>query len=145
MTEYSYKTCPICGVHYALDKAFDDYRLSGGSGLDNKNTLGWHCPNGHSLIYTENEADRLRRERDSLKQQQARYEERLKSANDRAERERNRANGYKGHATKITKRAKNGVCPCCNRSFENLKRHMATKHPTFTPIELEQGQEATVQ
>jgi hypothetical protein len=23
------------------------------------------------------------------------------------------------------------VCPCCNRSFQNLRRHMATKHPEF--------------
>jgi hypothetical protein len=25
----------------------------------------------------------------------------------------------------------NGVCPCCNRSFTNLRRHMTTKHPEY--------------
>lgn len=30
-------------------------------------------------------------------------------------------------------RVQNGVCPCCNRHFANLERHMTTKHPTATP------------
>ena len=30
---------------------------------------------------------------------------------------------------KQLKRIHKGVCPCCNRSFTNLKRHMETKHP----------------
>lgn len=72
------------------------------------------------------------------------YSRRNEELREEAKRERNRANGYKGHATRITKRAKAGVCPCCNRSFENLRRHMASQHPTFTPLEI--GQEgATVQ
>lgn len=25
-----------------------------------------------------------------------------------------------------------GVCPCCNRTFKNLARHMAGQHPGFT-------------
>jgi hypothetical protein len=23
------------------------------------------------------------------------------------------------------------VCPCCQRSFQNLSRHMKTKHPEY--------------
>lgn len=34
-----------------------------------------------------------------------------------------------------TTRVKNGVCPCCNRSFQNLKRHMNTKHPNWSENE----------
>ena len=30
---------------------------------------------------------------------------------------------------RIEKRIHAGVCPCCNRSFPNLQRHMAAKHP----------------
>jgi hypothetical protein len=30
---------------------------------------------------------------------------------------------------KLEKRIKAGVCPCCNRTFTNLARHMQTKHP----------------
>lgn len=32
---------------------------------------------------------------------------------------------------KIEKRVANGVCPCCNRTFEDLARHMSTKHKDY--------------
>lgn len=35
---------------------------------------------------------------------------------------------------KIQTRVKGGVCPCCNRSFVQLTRHMKTKHPDYEPI-----------
>lgn len=106
------------------------------------------CPHGHGQHFMEGESEetKLRRERDQLKQRIAYKDDMIREAEARAEHERRRANGYKGHATKITKRAKAGVCPCCNRSFENLRRHMASKHPTFTPIDVDQvPQGATVQ
>lgn len=31
----------------------------------------------------------------------------------------------------------NGVCPCCNRSFENVARHMRTQHPDYDPSKLQ--------
>jgi hypothetical protein len=31
----------------------------------------------------------------------------------------------------MRKRIQSGVCPCCNRTFENLGRHMKSKHPAF--------------
>lgn len=37
-------------------------------------------------------------------------------------------------------RVANGVCPCCNRHFENLERHMKGQHPDFQP---EAGEERT--
>lgn len=38
----------------------------------------------------------------------------------------------KGRLTKTKKRIANGVCPCCNRHFVNLERHMTGKHPDYT-------------
>lgn len=112
----------------------------------------FYCVHGHLRHYPAGptEEDKLReqldaerRKRQSAEQNIAMYADEAREARERAEKERHRANGYKGHATRITKRAKAGVCPCCNRSFENLRRHMATKHPTFTPMELEQTEGAT--
>ncbi len=93
------------------------------------------CPHGHSQAYIEGESEetKLRRERDRLKQSIAYEQDRTREAREDAEHQRRRANGYKGHAAKITKRAKAGVCPCCNRTFQQLARHMATQHPQFTP------------
>lgn len=31
----------------------------------------------------------------------------------------------------LRNRAAAGVCPCCNRTFEQLGRHMTTKHPEY--------------
>jgi cell division septum initiation protein DivIVA len=99
----------------------------------------FYCPNGHgrSFILGQTAEDKLRRERDQLKQRIAYKDDMIREAEQRAEHERRRANGYKGHATRITKRAKAGVCPCCNRTFKQLAQHMANKHPEFTPIALE--------
>lgn len=37
----------------------------------------------------------------------------------------------KGVVTKLKKRTACGVCPCCKRQFQNLRRHMKTKHPKY--------------
>lgn len=120
---FLFRTCPVCGVRYAMPRIVDDeHRELGGK------SKGWWCPNGHSRIYTESEADTLRRERDRLKQQAARLEDEKRKAREEAEHERRRANGYKGAATRLKNRAKAGICPCCNRHFENLERHMKSQH-----------------
>jgi len=97
----------------------------------------FYCPHGHQRYFPQGESSevKLRRERDQLKQQAARLHDRIREERERADKEKHRANGYKGHATKMTKRVKVGLCICCNRSFQDLARHMATKHPTLTPLE----------
>lgn len=140
------ETCSSCGVLFAMDKELQQARV-----VDKRQ---FYCPNGHSQHYLgksetqklREQLDEERRQRQSAEQRVAMWQDDYKEADARATRERNRANGYKGHATRITKRAKAGVCPCCNRTFQQLARHMATKHPQFTPIELEQvPRETTVQ
>lgn len=37
----------------------------------------------------------------------------------------------RGQVTRLKNRAAAGVCPCCNRTFHQLVRHMAAKHPDF--------------
>lgn len=137
MTPLLDKICPICGVRYGLDETYYNHRKSGAAAPDKR---GWFCPNGCSLVVKTSDADKLRQERDRLKQQLAQKDDEIKWERESAERargdaehQRHRANGYKGHATRITKRAKAGVCPCCNRTFVQLARHMATQHPQFTP------------
>jgi hypothetical protein len=120
--------CYRCKEDFALRDEVED--------MLRRNHQSFHCPWGHSQCFVEGEteAQKLRRERDQLKQQAARLHQRITEERERADHERHRANGYKGHATRISKRVKNGVCICCNRTFADLARHMATKHPTFTPI-----------
>lgn len=138
-----YWTCS-CGAEQAMAlEANNLYR---------QNNSTFYCVHGHQRHYPAGPTaeDKLREQLDSERRarqradQQIAFEAQLRrQETERAERERNRANGYKGHATRMTKRAKAGVCPCCNRTFKQLAAHMANKHPQFTPIEIEQG--ATVQ
>lgn len=100
----------------------------------------FHCLWGHGQVFAESEteADKLRRERDRLKQEAARLEEEKRGAWATANRQRElreaaerRASAARGQVTRLKNRAAAGVCPCCNRTFSDLQRHMATKHKGF--------------
>jgi hypothetical protein len=93
----------------------------------------WNCPNGHRQHFIgETEAERLRRERDRLTQRLAERDDEIRRQRELREATERRLSATRGQVTKIKNRVGHGVCPCCNRTFENLKRHMASKHPTFT-------------
>lgn len=117
--------CGECGVeHYfpeALDKRNHELGRKG----------GWTCPNGHSRIYSESDTDKLRRERDKLIQDAAYKDDRIRELQASSSTAWRKVSAAKGQITKIKKRASNGVCPCCNRTFSDLARHMAGKHPGF--------------
>lgn len=121
-------TCGECGIEWAMPVKFVQARRE-----DKKN---FYCPNGHCRVFRESETDKLRRERDRLKQDQARYEQRLKDTRDRAEYAERRVSAAKGQITRLKNRAAAGVCPCCTRTFVNLQRHMASKHAGFTAEEV---------
>lgn len=110
--------CVSCGISFAMPEWFIDARR--------KDKRSFYCPNGHSLSYTEGEADKLRKQLDAEKQraEMFRRENQEKEKSIRA---------LKGQITKTRNRIAKGVCPCCNRSFINLHRHMATKHPDYAP------------
>lgn len=109
-------TCISCGVVFAIPETLID-NLRRNSGF-------YHCPNGHSQGWAESEAQKLKKQLEAV-QVQLRVSkcETLAEQNRRIE-----AEDSKEKAEKKLRRVKNGVCPCCNRSFQNLARHMAIKH-----------------
>jgi len=84
------------------------------------------CPFGHANVFKgETEAERLRKlltEANANATRQAQRALDAEIAEQKAETARR----------KLEKRVRAGVCPCCSRSFVNLKRHMASKHPEKT-------------
>lgn len=123
VTTYTVMTCPVdgCGIKYALDEAFRSRRRSKGG--------SWYCPNGHSLSYhhaIKSEVEELEKQLAAARGNQRHTAERLES-------EKRRHAATKGQLTKTRKRARGGVCPCCNRSFVQLARHMKSQHPDFDP------------
>lgn len=118
MSELYRMQCGVCGIEYAIPEKMAQHAQNEGG--------FHHCPNGHSWGWPKDgsRVEKLRRERDRLQQRQAYLEERAETA------ERSAA-AFKGQITKLKKRASAGVCPCCNRTFQNLQRHMKTQHPDF--------------
>ena len=116
-----------CGLPFAIPtRLFNQCKNNGTT---------FHCPLGHAIVFSETEADKLRRERDRLKQREAQKNDQINDLHERIDTEERRTAAYKGQVTKMKKRAKAGVCSCCNRHFVNLERHMASKHPNMDPEE----------
>ena len=120
---YRYQTCSTCGVTFAMPERLVEMRMVDG--------LDWWCPLGHRWHYTtglsaveaeRERAEKLRNELDMTNRLLAGRDEDIKQ-------ERRSHAATKGQLTKARKRAAAGVCQWCNRSFEDLARHVASKHP----------------
>jgi hypothetical protein len=116
--------CCECGMIFALPHAVRLRLL--------KSRAMFYCPAGHPQHYIgETEEDKLKRE---LQRERARTEEWRQEYNQewnaRKVTER-RLSAAKGVLTKTKKRIAHGVCPCCNRTFQNLASHMKGQHPDY--------------
>ena len=120
--------CGECGIRWAAPARWWATRR------EDKKTF--YCPNGCPRAFVESEADRLRRERDRLKQENARLCDEAHTAWTTAAQAERQARAFKGVATRIKNRVSAGVCPCCNRTFQQLAAHMAKKHPGYAAAEL---------
>ena len=100
--------------------------------------ISFFCAYGHEAIFSEGEteADKLRRERDMLKQQMAQKDDEIAAVRQQRDRAREDNNRLAGAALKAKKRSAAGVCQACNRQFQNVARHMHTKHPHFAAQEV---------
>lgn len=112
-------TCASCKCEFGIP---DSLEIS----ARRTDKINFFCPFGHSNHYPvgESEETKLRRARDRAVQEQARLQEELNKAEYRAV--------LAERATKrIKKRASAGNCPCCQRTFSNMARHMKHQHPEF--------------
>jgi DNA-binding XRE family transcriptional regulator len=109
--------CCNCGMSFAMTDDFRKQRLN-----DHKS---FYCPKGHSQYYSgKPEEQKLKEE---LQRKQTALNNKIQE-NSLLKDQRNRV---KNSYNRMRERIKNGVCPCCNRSFDNLLRHIKSKHPEF--------------
>ncbi len=96
--------------------------------------INFFCAYGHEQHFVEGETEsqKLRRERDLLAQQIAERDDRIRHEREAREAAERRARAARGQVTRIRNRVGRGVCPCCNRSFQNLRAHMTTQHPDYS-------------
>lgn len=125
--DFYIETCYKCGIGFGMPRSYQRDRVQKGG--------SFYCPNGHAQCYVESEVERLEKE---LALEKERKERALTEANilrqNNKTLERSRA-AVSGHLKRTKKRIQNGVCPCCNRTFRNLARHMATKHKDYKDSE----------
>lgn len=124
-TRHVVSDCITCGILYTVpERMWNEQRKFGGY---------HHCPNGHRQGWskTESENAKIRRERDRLTQQLAERDDAIAREQSRRKIAERSSAAYKGQVTKLRKRAKAGMCPCCNRHFNNVDRHMKSQHPDF--------------
>jgi hypothetical protein len=115
-------TCHSCGVPFALSADQYNQRI--------KDRKDFYCPNGHGQHFLDKtEEEKLREQLEAEKRNVAWQ----KTQREAAEKSVIAMRGQVTKARNQLDRVKNGVCPCCKRSFENLHRHMQTKHPEWSP------------
>lgn len=106
-----------CGISFAVPAWWESGKR--------ENHSWFYCPNGHHQHFSaESDAEKLRRERDRLKQREAMLIEEASQATARAE----KAERAK---KRLEKRTAAGTCPCCQRTFSNMSTHMKRQHPEF--------------
>lgn len=109
--------CASCGVQFALDEKHRTHLVASAD--------TFYCPNGHRNIYGQNAKDKLLAELKRKEQELADTAiEKRRLQNDLFDKQEQLIK-----AKKDLTRLKNGVCPCCNRSFHNMQQHIANEHP----------------
>jgi hypothetical protein len=115
-------SCYTCGVRFGIESKL--YRRVV---TDAKGSV--YCPAcGHSTAWRESEDKKKIKELENKLRWEAEHSERLRQRRDELDAS---LKATRGVVTRLKYRTAAGVCPCCNRTFSQLARHMAHKHPDF--------------
>lgn len=112
------EVCCACGGIFAIPRSLYD-------SLQRDHNRSFYCPKGHQQWYVGQTQEqklraklgRMEQDRDGWRRQEEQRARQLSAA--------------RGVTTRIKNRIGNGVCPCCKRSFLDLKRHMTCKHADY--------------
>ena len=104
--------CYKCHTLFAMTRELNEQCLR-------DHSKSFYCPSGHGQVYTgKTEEQKLR---ENLEREKVKHNETLR-----------RTEKISSNYSRMRKRVANGVCPCCNRTFQNLLKHMQTEHPDFS-------------
>lgn len=117
------RVCGNCGVMFAMPEALDEQ-----CHRDHDRT--WYCPNGHPRQYVgETEAEKQERLRRYAEERETAQRAAREQAEASARAQRAAATRARNERDANKRRAAHGVCPCCHRSFKQLRAHVARMHP----------------
>jgi hypothetical protein len=103
-----------CGIRHAIPSELD-------TEINRNPKQSAYCPVGHSYVAATPEIEQLRADVAFWQRQAA-------TADAEIEAEKRRSAALRGHLTRLRRRIANGVCPCCKRSFSNVRNHIRTQH-----------------
>jgi hypothetical protein len=116
-----------CGIKLAIPENLYDW-------MQEDSGRSCYCPAGHKFYFTEGRAARLERELKAEKDRRARAQAAADRHRARADHNEARRVAQKAATTRARKRHAAGVCPACKRTFQNVQRHMESKHPDYDPV-----------
>lgn len=114
--------CCNCGMPFYMPESFKKKQLE----LLDKGSFT--CPAGHGQHYTGSSKDE---QIEALKREAAHERELRLSASQQATQNWKTSRQVLGKLRKLKARVGAGVCPCCQRTFSQLARHIKCKHPEF--------------
>lgn len=116
--------CGKCGGIYAIAKKYRRHKYERGG--------FWNCPYCQcSWGYGDSEIKNVKEQLAAKERELESERKRKEWAQQDARIAERRRRALKAVITKTKNRIGHGVCPCCRRNFDNLRRHMATKHPAY--------------
>lgn len=125
--DFQAHTCAGCGTSFAVP--YNLYRCFKEDGASLR------CPNAScpwpSFSIHETKAMRLEKELAAERERATRAHQAREWAEKQLSATKGQVTKLRNEAAKAHARIANGVCPCCKRSFQNLRRHMTTKHPEY--------------
>lgn len=121
--------CGECAGTYAINERYREQQYQKGG--------SWTCPYckagwGYS---NNNENATLKKQLAEEKRRREFYEHNAASERSAREATERRLIARKAANTRLRNQVKNGVCPCCTRTFQNLAAHMQSEHPKFQPTD----------
>lgn len=123
--------CPKCSIAFAAPPRFIEERRKDGQ--------SFYCPSGHTMSFHETELDRLQKKLRRAEQDVEWYKASVRSKESQLKGANIQIGKVKAKLKRTEVRIANGVCPCCHRSFQNMHRHMKTKHPDYVADNPTQG------
>ena len=111
--------CFTCGVGIAMTKSQQRAYDEGGMVIT--------CVLGHQTVRCESDVQKITKELTHAQDRVATLETEVVN-------QRNLLQAETKKRKKLETRVNNGVCPHCRRSFQNLKRHMASQHAESAEI-----------
>jgi len=114
-----------CGIRLAIPTSL--YREA------HENGVAVYCPLGHTFVWKETEADRLKADLKRTESALRLSRAAVQAARDQAAAAERSKVAMRGWITRLRNRIANGVCPVkdCHRHFDNVQAHIATVHPDW--------------